>query len=97
MKGQRLERRTVEALRKDGYEVFRLYQPAYTEQGPLDVIAVGFGRVRFVQVRSNQWRVAPVKAWAAAAGLEASVRLLPSVEIWKYDDGTTEPTVRIVA
>ena len=65
-KGMRNERRGCAELLRQGYKVFRLYQPRGTPQGEFDMIAVGFNRIRFVQVRTNSYHnLRPMKEFAA--------------------------------
>ena len=93
-KGMRNERRAALLLMQTGYKVFRLYQTRGTEQGELDMIAIGHGRVRFVQVRSNQWHdLRPLKVFAA---LYCQGTLMPTAEVWLYKDREAEPTQRIL-
>ena len=90
-KGQRNELKAQRLLEKWGYTVFRLYQPMMAPQGPIDLIAVGMGRVRFVQVRSGQW--GDLRALKA---LEVPEQLTATKEVWRFDDRVAEPKQRVL-
>jgi len=79
-KGQRNELLGREALKDMGFEVFNLYQPPYKPQGPIDCVAVGVGRVRFIQFRSNQsGDLRGIRVLKVLIGEEP---LLPTYEVW---------------
>lgn len=77
-----------------GYKVFRLHQPRFAPQGEIDAIAIGHGRIRFVQFRTNQWHdLRPLKAFAE---MYCHGRLLPTAECWLYRDGNWMAQQRIM-
>ena len=90
-KGQRNELRAQRLLEQWGYTVFRLYQPRMSAQGPCDMIALGMGRVRFIQVRSNQWH-----DLRALKTLLVPDQLSATKEVWRFDDRVDEPIQRVL-
>ena len=93
-KGQRRERQAVALAEAAGECVFRLYQPAYTAQGPLDFISISAdGRqIRLVQVRSN--RPGDLRA-IKALPVESLVAV--TKEVWVWHDGEPQPRQRVLA
>ena len=93
-KGLKNERRAVLLLMRLGYRVFRLYQPPYAKQGELDLIAVGHGRIRFVQVRTNSYHdLRPLKIFHA---LYCDSSLIPTAEVFLYKDRVKDPVQRVM-
>ncbi len=93
-KGMRNERRTQTYLEADGYTIFRLYQPPYSPQGAIDMIAVSSdgGEVLFIQSRSNQWGdLRPLRHLPIRLKCEARK------EVWRWDDRVKEPVRRMIA
>ena len=81
-------------MEAQGYTVFRLYQPAFSKQGPIDLIAICFRRIRFIQVRTNSWH--DLKSTKEVARLLGSDPIKTTVEAWMYRDRKPEPKERIL-
>ena len=91
-KGQRIERKARALAEAEGSTVFPLYQPAYTKQGAIDFIAVDSHRIRFVQVRSNQWHdLRPLRALVVPTCDHVTK------EAWRFRDGHSRPDKRLIA
>jgi Holliday junction resolvase len=85
-KGARAERRTIQVLTAAGYWCIK----AGGSLGPFDVVAIGAGDMRFIQVKSGDQRCSelerermtsvPMPSWASA-------------EIWRWPDRAREPLI----
>ena len=86
-KGTRLEHKTIQRLKADGWQCWR----SSNSLGPCDVIAMNEERVRLIEVRSNQWRLGRSQDLLRLRCPENV-----SKEIWRWDDGAREPKVKML-
>lgn len=89
-KGSRAEHRTIRVLEAAGYRCTR----AAGSMGEWDVIAVGPGDVRLIQVKCG------VKPWCSPAEREA-LELFPvgagvRKELWKWRDYARTPDIEVL-
>ena len=92
-KGRRNEVKTQQWLEARGWTVFRIFQPMYHKQGPIDMIAVSQDgcTTLFIQSRTNQWG-----SLKELRSLNVSQRTISQKEVWRWDDGATEPLSRMI-
>jgi hypothetical protein len=96
-KGSRRERQARKLLEAAGYATTR----AAGSLGAFDLVGVRresadgayIPVVRLVQVKSNRWPRTPESELLTAEAAQFNPTFV-SVEIWRFDDGNTEPKIR---
>ena len=91
--GAYYERKTINLLRDQGYHA----QRTAGSHGLFDVIAVGHGQVRLINIKKGYWP-SPKERKAFFAleipGIGGYEWCAATLEIWRWDKGAKEPQIR---
>ena len=89
--GAYYERKTVNLLREQGYHA----QRTAGSHGLFDVIAVGHGRVRLINIKKGYWPSPAERAEFYGLNCEyPATAEVQSLEIWRWDKRVKEPQIR---
>ncbi|MCK5602963.1 hypothetical protein KAR91_13860 [Candidatus Pacearchaeota archaeon] len=91
--GAYYERKTVNLLRREGYHA----QRTAGSHGLFDVVAVGHGQVRLINIKKGYWPSPKEREAFYALGVSPigyTFYEAVTLEIWRWNKGAKEPQIR---